>query len=108
MRTELKNINSFRFVEEAIDHEIRRQIARLESGQTITMATRGYNSEKKETYLLREKETDADYRYFPDPDLPPLLVDDAWVSALRSAMPELPEARRARWVETLGLTPYAA
>ncbi len=108
VRTELKNINSFRFVEEAIDHEIRRQIARLESGQTITMATRGYNSEKKETYLLREKETDADYRYFPDPDLPPLLVDDAWVSALRSAMPELPEARRARWVETLGLTPYAA
>jgi aspartyl-tRNA(Asn)/glutamyl-tRNA(Gln) amidotransferase subunit B len=108
VRTELKNINSFRFVEEAIDHEIRRQIARLESGQTITMATRGYNSEKKETYLLREKETDADYRYFPDPDLPPLLVDDAWVDALRAAMPELPEARRTRWVETMGLTAYAA
>jgi aspartyl-tRNA(Asn)/glutamyl-tRNA(Gln) amidotransferase subunit B len=108
VRTELKNINSFRFVEEAIDHEIRRQIALLESGGKVTMATRGYNAEKRETYLLREKETDADYRYFPDPDLLPLVIDDAFVQAIRARAPELPEAKRARWVETLGLTPYAA
>ena len=108
VRTELKNINSFRFVEEAIDFEIRRQIALIEAGGRVKMATRGYNSEKKETYLLREKETDADYRYFPDPDLPPLVLSDAFIETLASSAPELPRAKRERYVAELGLTPYAA
>ncbi len=107
VRTELKNINSFRFVEEALDIEIRRQIREIESGRRLVQATRGYNAEKRETYLLREKENDAGYRYFPDPDLPTLVTDDVFVDAVRGSMPELPEAKRARYA-ALGLTPIAA
>ncbi len=107
-RTELKNINSFRFVEEAIDVEIRRQIAELEAGRKLRQQTRGYNSEKRESYLLRDKENDAGYRYFPEPDLQPLVLDAAFVEGVRAAMPELPKERRARYVDVLGLTPYAA
>jgi aspartyl-tRNA(Asn)/glutamyl-tRNA(Gln) amidotransferase subunit B len=107
-RTEIKNINSFRFVAEAIDVEIRRQVASIERGERVRQQTRGYNSEKKETYLLRDKENESGYRYFPEPDLPPLVVDDAFVHAVRAAQPELPEGRRRRLVEERGLSPYAA
>jgi aspartyl-tRNA(Asn)/glutamyl-tRNA(Gln) amidotransferase subunit B len=106
-RTELKNINSFRFVADAIDVEIRRQIALLEAGERVRRQTRGYHSEKRETYLLRDKESEADYRYFPEPDLPPLVVSPAMVEEVRAAMPELPAAARRRLVDR-GLTPYAA
>jgi aspartyl-tRNA(Asn)/glutamyl-tRNA(Gln) amidotransferase subunit B len=107
VRTELKNINSFRFVEEAIDVEIRRQIREIELGRALTQATRGYNSERRETYLLREKEGDAGYRYFPDPDLQVLHTDEAFVSGVKQALPELPDAKRRRYVE-LGLSVEAA
>jgi aspartyl-tRNA(Asn)/glutamyl-tRNA(Gln) amidotransferase subunit B len=107
VRTELKNINSFRFVEEAIDVEIRRQIREIELGRELKQATRGYNSERRETYLLREKEGDAGYRYFPDPDLQVLDLDDVFVAQAREALPELPDAKRHRYVE-LGLSVEAA
>ncbi len=107
VRTELKNINSFKFVSEAITVEARRQIALLESGQSLRQQTRGYTPEKRETYPLRDKEGDAGYRYFPDPDLPPLVLDDAIVAALRERLPELPEAKRARYVG-LGISEAAA
>jgi aspartyl-tRNA(Asn)/glutamyl-tRNA(Gln) amidotransferase subunit B len=107
-RVELKNINSFRFVEKAILHEIERQAQVLEGGGRVVQETRGWNEDKGTTFSMRSKEEAQDYRYFPDPDLPPLLLDEAFVAATRAAMPELPVARRARYVETLGLTPYAA
>jgi aspartyl-tRNA(Asn)/glutamyl-tRNA(Gln) amidotransferase subunit B len=107
-RTELKNINSFRFVEEALEVELRRQLALVEAGGVVRQQTRGYNTDKRETFLLRDKENDAGYRYFPEPDLPPLVVDEAFVAEVARTLPELPEARRTRYVETLGLTPYAA
>ena len=107
-RVELKNINSFRFVEEAIDVEIRRQINLIERGEPVRQQTRGYNSDKRESYLLREKEGDAGYRYFPEPDLPPLVVDNAFVDKVRHAMPELPRTMRTRFVAQLGLSDYAA
>ena len=107
-RTELKNINSFRFVADAIDIEIRRQIVVLARGDRVRQQTRGYNAEKKETYLLRDKENDAGYRYFPEPDLPPLVVTPAHVAEVKSALPEGPEAKRARFIGEMRLTPYAA
>lgn len=107
-RTELKNINSFRFVTEAIEIEARRQIALLEAGQRVRQQTRGYNSEKKETYPLRDKENEANYRYFPEPDLPPLMIDVAYVAAVRAALPAPPSKRRKRLVEQLGVAPNVA
>ncbi len=107
-RTELKNINSFRFVEEAIDVEIRRQIAEIEAGRKIRQQTRGYNSEKKESYLLRDKENEAGYRYFPEPDLAPLHIAQGSVERVRAELPALPAARRRRYVDEMGLSPYAA
>ncbi|MEZ4301983.1 MAG: Asp-tRNA(Asn)/Glu-tRNA(Gln) amidotransferase subunit GatB [Polyangiaceae bacterium] len=107
-RTELKNINSFRFVADAIEHEIHRQIALIERGGRVRMETRGYNADKGETFPMRDKENDAGYRYFPEPDLPPLIVEPPFIEQIRAALPELPAARRARYVDTLGLTPYAA
>ncbi len=107
-RTELKNINSFRFVTEAIEIEARRQIAVLESGGRIRQQTRGYNSEKKETYPLRDKENEAGYRYFPEPDLPPLVIDAGYVAAIRTSLPLGPIERRERLVEGLGLAPNVA
>jgi aspartyl-tRNA(Asn)/glutamyl-tRNA(Gln) amidotransferase subunit B len=107
-RTELKNINSFRFVEDAIDVEIRRQIAELEAGRKLRQQTRGYNADKGETYLLRDKEGDAGYRYFPEPDLPTLVLDETLVGDVRATLPELPAQKRQRYVASLGLTPYAA
>ncbi|WP_437677569.1 Asp-tRNA(Asn)/Glu-tRNA(Gln) amidotransferase subunit GatB [Sorangium sp. So ce131] len=107
-RTELKNINSFRFVAEAIDLEIRRQIALIEQGGRVRQQTRGYNADKKETYLLRDKENESGYRYFPEPDLPPLVVDEAFLADVRATLPESPAEKRRRFSESLGLTPYAA
>jgi aspartyl-tRNA(Asn)/glutamyl-tRNA(Gln) amidotransferase subunit B len=107
-RVELKNINSFRFVAEAIDGEARRQINLLERGDRIRQQTRGYNAEKKETYVLRDKESESDYRYFPEPDLPPLVLGDEYVANVRNGLPPLPAEKRRDWAEKLLLTPYAA
>jgi aspartyl-tRNA(Asn)/glutamyl-tRNA(Gln) amidotransferase subunit B len=107
-RTELKNINSFRFVADAIEIEARRQVALLERGERVRQQTRGYNADKRETYLLRDKENEAGYRYFPEPDLPPLVVDEVHVKAVRSALPVLPAERRRRLVEEFSVSPNAA
>ncbi|MDI1445086.1 Asp-tRNA(Asn)/Glu-tRNA(Gln) amidotransferase subunit GatB [Polyangium sp. 6x1] len=106
-RVELKNINSFKFVADAIDVEIRRQINLVERGERVRQQTRGYNAEKRESYLLRDKESESDYRYFPEPDLPPLVLEAAYVESIQEALPELPVAKRTRWALELGLTAYA-
>lgn len=108
VRVELKNINSFRFVEDAIEGEIRRQIRLLERGERVRPQTRGYNAEKRESYLLREKEGEDEYRYFPDPDLPPLVIDAAFIAERAARLPELPEAKRARFESEFGVTEAAA
>jgi aspartyl-tRNA(Asn)/glutamyl-tRNA(Gln) amidotransferase subunit B len=107
-RVELKNINSFRFVEKAIAHEIARQAAVLDGGGRIVQETRGWKEDTGTTFSLRSKEEAQDYRYFPDPDLPPLVLDEAYVERVRAAVPELPRAKRERFVAEMGLTPYAA
>ncbi len=107
-RTEIKNINSFRFVERAIELEIERQIDVLESGGTIQRETRLFDADADETRSMRSKELSEDYRYFPDPDLLPLEISEAFVQTVRDALPELPKARRARYQEALGLSPYDA
>ncbi|MEX2183290.1 MAG: Asp-tRNA(Asn)/Glu-tRNA(Gln) amidotransferase subunit GatB, partial [Chloroflexota bacterium] len=107
-RVEVKNMNSFRSVERAIDYEIARQAAALDAGEPLRMETRGWSDDRGETYHMRSKETSDDYRYFPEPDLPPLHVDPAWLTQLRAAMPELPAARRARYETALGLSGYDA
>jgi aspartyl-tRNA(Asn)/glutamyl-tRNA(Gln) amidotransferase subunit B len=107
-RVELKNINSFRFVEKAIAHEIERQSAVLDAGGRIVQETRGWNEDAGSTFSMRSKEEALDYRYFPDPDLPPLRLDDAFVAGVREAMPELPSEKRRRFVTEMGLSPYAA
>jgi len=107
-RTEIKNINSFRFVERAINFEIQRHIDVLESGGTIERETRLYDPDRDETRSMRSKEMSQDYRYFPDPDLLPLTFSQAYVDQIAADLPELPEARRLRYTEELGLTPYDA
>ena len=107
-RVEVKNMNSFRSVERAIEYEIERQAAALDAGDPLTMETRGWDDARQATYHMRPKEQSDDYRYFPEPDLPPLHLDAAWLSAIRDAIPELPAARRTRYRERLGLTPYDA
>ena len=107
-RCEIKNVNSFRFVEKAIDYEIERQIRAIENGETIVQETRLYDAAANKTRTMRSKEDAEDYRYFPDPDLPPIRIAPAEFEALRAALPELPDARRTRYVEMLGLTPYDA
>ncbi len=102
-RAEIKNMNSFRFVERAIDHEIHRQVHRLESGQEVVQETRLYDSDKNETRSMRSKEEAEDYRYFPDPDLLPVTVDEVLIDEIRVQMPELPQARRARYENELKL-----
>ena len=106
-RVEVKNMNSFRSVERAIAFEIERQAAALDAGDPLTMETRGWDDGRQSTYRMRAKETSDDYRYFPEPDLPPLHVEPAWIAAVRAGVPELPAARRARY-EGLGLTHYDA
>jgi aspartyl-tRNA(Asn)/glutamyl-tRNA(Gln) amidotransferase subunit B len=107
-RVELKNINSFRFVEKAIAGEIARQVAVLDAGGRIAQETRGWSEEDGTTFSLRSKEEAQDYRYFPDPDLPPLVLEDVFVDEVRATLPELPAAKRDRFVRELGLSPYAA
>jgi len=107
-RVELKNINSFKFVEKAIASEIERQKELLEGGGRVTMETRGWDAETGTTFTLRSKETAQDYRYFPEPDLPPVILDEGFVARARAELPELPRAKRDRFVKVLGLTPYAA
>jgi aspartyl-tRNA(Asn)/glutamyl-tRNA(Gln) amidotransferase subunit B len=107
-RVEVKNMNSFRSVERAIAFEIERQAAALDAGEPLRMETRGWADDRGETYHMRSKDTSDDYRYFPEPDLPPLRVDAAWLASIRSELPELPAARRARYQESLGLSAYDA
>jgi len=107
-RTELKNLNSFRFLEKAIDFEVERQIDLLESGGEVVQETRLYDPQKDETRSMRTKEEANDYRYFPDPDLLPLVIDDAFIEETVRDMPELPEARRRRFEEQYGLSAYDA
>ena len=102
-RTELKNINSFRFVERALHHEIERQIAVVEDGGDIIQETRLYDPERDQTRSMRSKEEAHDYRYFPDPDLPPLVISEADLEQLRRELPELPDARLARFISDYGL-----
>ncbi len=108
VRVEVKNMNSFRAVERAIAHEIERQAAILDAGGTLVQETRGWSEERGETYRMRVKETSDDYRYFPEPDLPPLHLDEAWLRDVRSRLSELPAARRTRYREGLGLSAYDA
>jgi aspartyl-tRNA(Asn)/glutamyl-tRNA(Gln) amidotransferase subunit B len=103
-KTEVKNVNSFRFIREALEYEIERHIAVVESGGKITQETRLYNSNEGKTYGMRSKEQAHDYRYFPEPDLLPLVVDARWQTEIRSTLPELPEARRRRMVAEYGIT----
>ncbi len=102
-RTEIKNLNSFRFVERAINHEIERQIDVIEDGGSIVQETRLYDSDKDETRSMRSKEEANDYRYFPDPDLLPVEIDDAFIEAVRESLPELPDAKRERFVDAYGI-----
>jgi aspartyl-tRNA(Asn)/glutamyl-tRNA(Gln) amidotransferase subunit B len=103
-KTEIKNVNSFRFIREALEYEIERQIGVLESGGRITQGTRLYNANEGKTYGMRSKEQAHDYRYFPEPDLLPLVVDKKWQAAIRANLPELPEARRERMVKEYGIS----
>jgi aspartyl-tRNA(Asn)/glutamyl-tRNA(Gln) amidotransferase subunit B len=107
-KTEIKNVNSFRFIREALEYEIGRQIEVIESGGKITQETRLYNAHEGKTYCMRSKEQAHDYRYFPEPDLLPLLVDEKWKAEISRSLPELPEARRARMVKEYGITEYDA
>ncbi|MGE5668678.1 MAG: Asp-tRNA(Asn)/Glu-tRNA(Gln) amidotransferase subunit GatB [Betaproteobacteria bacterium] len=107
-RCEIKNLNSFRFLQQAIDYEVRRQIELIEDGGKVVQETRLYDPDRDETRSMRSKEEAQDYRYFPDPDLPPLTIDEAWIERVRAAMPELPEAMRARLCAQHGITDYDA
>jgi len=107
-KTEIKNVNSFRFIRQALEYEIDRQIGVVESGGKITQETRLYNYAEGKTYGMRSKEQAHDYRYFPEPDLLPLVVDEKWQAEIRGTLPELPEARRARMVADYGITGYDA
>jgi aspartyl-tRNA(Asn)/glutamyl-tRNA(Gln) amidotransferase subunit B len=107
-KAEVKNVNSFRFIREAITYEIARQIDVLDSGGKIVQETRLYNSHEGKTYSMRSKEQAHDYRYFPEPDLLPLIVDEKWKGEISKTLPELPEACRARLVKDYGITEYDA
>jgi len=107
-KTEIKNVNSFRFVREALEYEIARQVEVIEGGGKIQQETRLYNSNEGRTYGMRSKEQAHDYRYFPEPDLLPLVVDEKWKAEMAKQLPELPEARRARMVNDYGITEYDA
>ena len=107
-RAEIKNVNSFRFVERAINYEVERQIELIEGGGTVVQETRLYDPDKGETRSMRSKEEANDYRYFPDPDLLPLAIDDATIESVRATLPELPDEKAARFVREHGLTAYDA
>ena len=107
-RAEIKNVNSFRFVEKAIRHEFDRQVDILEDGGKVVQETRLYDADRDETRSMRSKEVANDYRYFPEPDLLPVVIDDAYIEAIRGTLPELPVAKRHRFVEQYGLGNYDA
>ena len=107
-RTELKNLNSFRALAEGTDYELARQAAVLDAGGQVTQETRGWHDVRRETFSQRAKEEAEDYRYFAEPDLPPLTLDDGWIAAARAALPELPQAKEARYSGQLGLSPGEA
>lgn len=107
-RCEIKNLNSFRFLEEAINFEVRRQIELIEDGGKVVQETRLYDPDRKETRSMRSKEDAQDYRYFPDPDLPPLVIAQEWIERVKASLPELPGAMRERFVKDYGLPEYDA
>jgi len=107
-RCEIKNLNSFRFLEEAIQYEVRRQIELIEDGGKVVQETRLYDPDRQETRSMRSKEDANDYRYFPDPDLLPVVIDDAWIADVRSKMPALPAQLREAWQSEFGLSTYDA
>jgi aspartyl-tRNA(Asn)/glutamyl-tRNA(Gln) amidotransferase subunit B len=107
-RAEIKNLNSFRFVEKAIHYEVARQVELIESGGKVVQETRLYDSDKDETRSMRSKEEANDYRYFPDPDLLPLHIDDTFIEAVRKTLPELPDQKAARFAKEFSLSPYDA
>ena len=107
-RTETKNVNSVRFIQAVVESEARRQVALIEAGGTVVQETRLYDPDKNVTRSMRSKEDAHDYRYFPDPDLLPLELTEAFVANARASLPELPDAKRARFVEAFGITPYNA
>jgi aspartyl-tRNA(Asn)/glutamyl-tRNA(Gln) amidotransferase subunit B len=105
-RCEIKNLNSFRFIEEAVHYEVRRQIELIEDGGKVVQATRLWDPDRKETRQMRSKEDAQDYRYFPDPDLPPLAISQDWIDRVKADMPELPAAMRERFIRDYGLPEY--
>ena len=105
-RCEIKNLNSFRFLEEAIQYEVRRQIELIEDGGKVVQETRLYDPDRQETRSMRSKEDANDYRYFPDPDLLPVIIDDAWIADVRNQMPALPAQLREQWQSDYGLSAY--
>jgi aspartyl-tRNA(Asn)/glutamyl-tRNA(Gln) amidotransferase subunit B len=107
-RCEIKNVNSFRYVEKAINYEVARQIDILEGGGSIVQETRLYDPDRNETRSMRSKEEANDYRYFPDPDLLPLVLEDAWIEQIRAGLPELPDEKAGRFVREFGLSDYDA
>jgi aspartyl-tRNA(Asn)/glutamyl-tRNA(Gln) amidotransferase subunit B len=107
-RCEIKNLNSFRFIEKAINYEVARHIEVIEGGGTIRQETRLYDPDKAETRALRSKEEANDYRYFPDPDLLPVVLDDSFIASVRTSLPELPDEKAARYMEKFALSLYDA
>lgn len=107
-KVELKNINSFKFIGQAIEFELERQISAIESGERIRQETRLWDSKKNQTYFMRSKEEAQDYRYFTDPDLPAVYIDDAWIETIKKTLPELPEAKALRLQNVYGLSNYEA
>lgn len=107
-RAEIKNVNSFRFVEKAIEYETERQRQVILSGGKIVQETRLYDSQKNQTFSMRSKEEAEDYRYFPDPDLPPLVIEREWIESFRKQLPELPDQKRDRFMKEFGLSKYDA
>jgi len=107
-RCEIKNLNSFRFMQEAIEFEVRRQVELIEDGGTVVQETRLYDPDRRETRSMRSKEDAQDYRYFPDPDLPPLVVDDAWIARIKTELAELPEAMQRRFERDYALSVHDA
>lgn len=105
-RTEMKNINSFQFIAKAIDFEYRRQVDALESGESVVQETRRFDADSGKTYSMRKKEDANDYRYFPDPDLPPIVITEEKLAALKAEIPMLPDERKKLYTETYGLTAY--
>ncbi|HEY8622849.1 MAG TPA: Asp-tRNA(Asn)/Glu-tRNA(Gln) amidotransferase subunit GatB [Casimicrobiaceae bacterium] len=107
-RCEIKNLNSFRFMQQAIEFEVGRQIALIEDGGKVVQETRLYDPDRNETRSMRSKEDAQDYRYFPDPDLPPLVIDDAWIERVKAALPVLPNAKRAQYQQLYNMFPEDA